>query len=347
MKKDIHISRREFALLSANIGVASFALSTLGLTSPASASQTRVRLGHFSSPNQQNYARATGAMQKALGPEPDVQFVGISGGPQILTAMTSNDMDLCNIGSSAMIVGFAKGVPISMIYVHKTIKEAEALIVRPESGIKTIADLRGKRIACPFNTTVHFALLAGMKSAGLSASDATLVNLKPDGIAAAWNSGSIDAAYIWFPVLAMLEREGGKIIFNGSDLIRQGTFVFDGIIVRDSFKKEHPDLVLAYLQELNRINVIYRENPEIMAETMSTFLQITKEDALQYAKTTYTLTPEEMLTDKWMGGPGAKNTGVLNAIDQQANFLHGAGQLSTIPDDFSSFIDSSFLARMI
>ena len=338
-------TRREFGLLSANVGLATFVAA--GLPSAVHAQQAVAKLGHFSSANQQNYSKATGSMQEAMGAGVDVQYVGVTAGPQILTAMASEEMDMCNLGSSPMIVGFAKGLPISMVYIHKIIKESEALCVKSDSGIETMADLNGKRIGCPFNTTVHFALLAGMKKAGLTASDATLINLKPDAIAAAWDSGAIDAAYIWYPVLQILEESGGKTIFSGADLIEDGTFVFDAIVVRDGFKQEHPDLVVAYLKELDRINAIYRDKPEEMSAVMAPFLQITEESAMIYAKNTHTLSPQEQLTDTWMGEPGATDTGALNTIMQQAAFLQEAGQVTSMPEDFSKFVDSSFLQKMI
>ena len=345
MTAKTNLTRREFALLSANVGVASFAATAFPGT--ARAQQTTAKLGHFSSTNQQNYSRAIGSMQEAMGPDVTVEYVGISAGPEILTAMASEEMDICNLGSSPMIVGFAKGLPISMIYIHKIIEESEALIVKPDAGIASVADLEGKRIGCPFNTTVHFALLAGMKSAGLGPGDATLINLNPDAIAPAWDSGAIDAAYIWYPVLQVLEESGGRRIFSGVDLIEQGTFVFDGIVVRDQFKQEHPDLVLAYLEELDRINAVYRDEPQKMAEVMAPFLQISEEAALIYAGNTVTLSPEEQLTDTWMGRPGATETGALNTIRQQAAFLQEAGQVTQMPDDFSRFVDSSFLVKMV
>lgn len=347
MKKTAHLSRRDFNRIAANFGVVTMAASAFGLPGQARAAGATAKLGHFASTNQQNYARAIGSMEKAMGPDVKVSYVGVSAGPQILTAMAADEMDLCNIGSSPMIVGFAKGLPITMVSIHKIIKAAEALVVKPDQGIKTIADIKGKRIGLPFNTTVHFAMLAGMKSVGLTPADVTLINLKADAVAAAWDAGSIDGAYIWYPVLDMLQKSGGKTIFSGENLIAQGTFVFDGIVVRNGFKNEHPELVVAYLKELDRINAIYHDHPEVMAKTMAPFLQITEEAAIHYAKNTHTLTPAEMLTDTWMGKPGAANTGALHTIQQQADFLLAAGQITSVPKDFRPFVDSSFLAKLV
>ena len=171
-------------------------------------------------------------------------------------------MDLCNIGSTPLIVGFANGLDVSMVYVHKIVKDSECLAVRNDSGIATLKDLKGKRIGCPFNTSVHFALLSAIKTVGLTAKDVTLVNLRPDAIVAAWQRKDIDAAYIWNPVLAQCRRTTAARSFSrAAILFAMGTIIFDGIVCRNAFKKEHPDLVLAYLKELDRINKVYQRQP--------------------------------------------------------------------------------------
>lgn len=340
------LTRRDFALLSANLGLATFAASSIAIPGIARAQEVKAMLGHFPSANQQNFSKATGSMQKALGENTKLEFISVSAGPQILTAMAANNMDLCNIGSSAMIVGMAQGLPVSMVWLHKVVKDSECLVVRNDAGINSLADLKGKKVGCPFNTSVHFAVLAAMKTVGLTASDVTLVNLRPDALAAAWQRKEIDAAYIWHPVLGNLEKDGGKIIFMTGDLAPKGSLVFDGIICRDAFKKERPDLVLAYLKEIDRINAIYRNTPEQVADVMAPFLQIPRETALTIAKTTHTITAQDMIKPQWMGPPGSKDSGILNAIADQAAFLKGTDQIKSVPADFSSLVDSSFLAKM-
>jgi taurine transport system substrate-binding protein len=340
-------TRRELGLLSANIGIGTFAAATFGMARSAHAQDVKAMLGHFPSANQQNFSKATGSMQKALGDKVKIEFVSVSAGPQILTAMAADSMDLCNMGSSPMIVGFTQGLPVSMVYMHKVVKDSECLIVRDDAGIKEVKDLKGKKLGCPFNTSVHFAALTAMKLAGLTAADVTLVNLRPDAIAAAWQRKDIDAAYIWHPVLGSLQKDAGTIIFKSGDLIEKGALIFDGIVCRDVFKKQYPDLVLAYLKEVDRINTIYRTKPEDVVGVMAPFLQIAPEVAMTIVKTTHTITPKEMLSDAWMGAPGAKSSGILKAIRDQAEFLKATDQLKSLPDDFSKFVDSSFVAKMV
>ena len=62
-------------------------------------------------------------------------------------------------------------------------------------------------MAVPFASTAHFSLLKAMENAGLSASDVTVLDMQPDKIYASWNSGDIDAAYIWEPTLSQLSNK--------------------------------------------------------------------------------------------------------------------------------------------
>jgi taurine transport system substrate-binding protein len=341
------LSRRDFALLSANLAVASFAGSSLLGVRSAFAADDKAVLGHFGSANPQTFAKATNSFQKAFGEKEKVDFMTVSSGAQVIAAMAGNSLDVCNLGSSPMVVGFCNGLKISMIYVEKIITDSECLAVRNDSGIATLKDLKGKSIGLPFNTSVHFSMLAALKSAGLQVTDVKLINMRPDSIAATWRRKEIDAAFIWHPILGDLVSQDGKIIFQTGDLKQYGTLVFDGIIVRNEFKEKRPDLVLAYLKEYDRMCTLYRDKPDEVAGILSPYLSLTPEKTMEYLKTFYSLTPKELATDTWMGLPGAKDTGVLKTLNDQAEFLKAADQVKSIPPSFAPFVDSTFLAKMV
>lgn len=347
-KMKFSLSRREFGLLAGNMALATLAGGTLLGAGPARAQQKTVMLGTFGSIDAQNYIRATNAMQKTFGEGTKVDFVTVRAGSEVLSAMAGGSLDMCNIGSSPMVVGFANGVPVSMVYVYKNIIDSEVLVVQGNSGIKTIADLKGKKLALPFNTSVHFAALAMLKTAGLTASDVTLINMRADTIASAWNRREIDASYIWVPVAPKLVEDGGQIIFKTGDLNAQGLVVFDGFIVRDEFKKKYPDLVLAFLKEFERLSRTFKDNPKEVVEVMTKFLGVDEAAVMRSLNTFYPVPPAEQLTDKWLGAPGTKDkTGVLNTLQVQAEFLKETGQIGAIPADLRHFVDSSFVAKMV
>lgn len=341
------LTRREMSLIARNMGLATLVGGVLGTSRSAFAQQAKAVFGHFGSANPQTLSKATNSFQTAMGDRAKVEYVTVSAGPQILSAMAGDSMDICNLGSSPMVVGFGQGLKISMVYVQKVITDSECLAVRNEAGIAKLSDLKRKKIGLPFNTSVHFAMLGVLEEAGMRPADVTLINMRPDSILAAWRRKDIDATYIWYPVLGQAVADGGTILAKTGDLAAKGTLVFDAIIVRNAFKEQHPELVLAYLKEYDRLCRLYREKPDEVVATLAPFLSIKPEVAREYVTTFYTLAPQEMATDAWMGKPGAKDTGVLKTIRKQAEFLKAADQLKTVPASFEPFVDSSFLGKML
>ena len=340
-------SRRDSLRLMLNMGIATFAGGAMLHSRNVFAQQATAMLGHFGSANPQTFGKANGGFAKALGANVKTDYVTVGTGAQVIAAVAGNSLDICNVGSSPMVVGFGQGIKMSMVYVEKYITDSECLAVRKDAGINSLRDLKGKKIGMPFNTSVHFAMLAALKTVGLGASDVTLINVKPDSILATWQRKDIDGAYIWHPVLGDLLADNGKLLLKTGELAASGTLVFDGIVVRNEFKEKHPDLVLAYLKEYDRLCTMYEKQPQEVVKVLSPYLQMTPEKTMDYINTFHSISPKELATDKWMGLPGAKDTGVIRTLQSQAEFLKSAEQLTTIPPSWAPYVDSTFLAKMV
>src|SRR2546428_416946 len=126
------------------------------------------------------------------------------------------------------------------------------------------------------------SMLGALKNAGLSRTDVTMLNIKPDSIQATWQRKDIDAAYIWHPVLGDLVADNGRILLKTGDLAATGTLVFDGIVVRNEFKQKHPDLVLAYLKEYDRLCTIYDKQPQEVVKVLSPYLSLPPAKTMDY-----------------------------------------------------------------
>ena len=321
-------------------------VGTAALGAPARAQGAPAVLGNFGGSGPQNYGRATGGFQQAFGDRGQARFVDVSSGAQIITAMAANSLDLCNIGSSPMVVGFAQGLRISMVYVQKVITDSECLVVRKDSGIRSPKDLAGRTVGLPLNTSVHFALLAMLKNAGVAASSVRIVNMQPATVLAGWRRKDIDASYIWYPVIPDLLDNGGEVLFRTGDLATQGTLVFDGIVVRNAFKERYPELVLAYLREYQRIARLYQTDPAKVVEVMAPFLSAPPAAIEAYIQSFHPVPLAEVASDRWMGKPGARDTGVLRTLKEQGEFLKENDQIPAVPTDYTPFVDSSFLQQM-
>jgi taurine transport system substrate-binding protein len=343
MDQKKRLSRRDFNLLSRNLLLAT--LATSGMRSWAQNAVT-FNIGHFSSANPQTYAKATGTLAKDLDGKAAANFVAMSSAPQFLSALAGGSLDSAAIGSSPMVTAFAQQLDVSLVYIQKIITTAEALVVRKSAGISKLADLKGRKIGVPFNTSAHFALVAALSKAKLKAGDVQLINMKPDAMLAIWSRGEIDAAYIWYPFLGQL-AETGQVLLTTADLKDIGIAVFDGIVVRNEFKRKHPDVLLAYLKNYAATCEKFRRQQDAVVADFSKFLGLPSETTKQYVSTFVTLTPAEILSAQWMGPIGARNTGVLTSLRSQADFLLDAKQIDKAPTNFEPFVDSSFVARMV
>ena len=191
----------------------------------------------------------TGELEKATGYKINYRLFG--GGGDVIKAMASGDVQLGQIGSSPLTAAASQGQDIKLFWILDDIADAEALIARSGSGVNTVKDLKGKKVATPFVSTAHYQLMAVMKMEGLDANSVNVMNMRPPEIAAAWERGDIDAAFIWDPVLSKIKGKGKSIASSGS-IGAKGYPTFDGFAVNAKWATEHEAFMVALVQALAR-----------------------------------------------------------------------------------------------
>ena len=337
------LSRRDFTLAASHM-IAGSAL--FGVPSAFAQATREVKLGTFGSIDAQNYIRAKNLGPQVFGPTVKPDFMTVRAGSEVIAAMAGGSLDICNLGSSPLVVGYANGAPVSLVYVYKNIIDSEVLVVQNSSGIKSLAGLKGKKLGLPFNTSVHFAALAALKTAGMGLSDVTLVNMRADTIASAWTRREIDAAYIWIPVAPKLVEDQGTVIFKSGDLNKSGIVVFDALGVRNEFKQKNPDLVLAFLKEYDRIATTFKQNPKEVVDTMTKFLGVDEAAVMRSLNTFYPVPAKDQMTTAWLGKPNERDSAVVKTLVSQAEFLKETGQITAMPKDMNGLVDKTFVAQM-
>ena len=110
----------------------------------------------------------------------------IPGGGDVIRAMASGDAQIGEVGSSPATAAASQGIDAQVFWILDDIANAEQLVAREGSGIETVADLKGKKIGVPFVSTTHYQLLFALQDAGLSPTDAEVLNMAPPAVAAAW-----------------------------------------------------------------------------------------------------------------------------------------------------------------
>ena len=160
-----------------------------------------------------------------------IKFAKFEYGPPLIAAASAGDIDLGMVGSVPPIAGAAKdlGFKVIALQLPETPDKAlENIIVPKGSTAKTIADLRGKRIAVPQGSSAHGLLLNALKAAGLTPKDVKIVYLDPKAGAAAFDSGKVDAWSIWNPQGEFAVQKGARVLVPGLPPVDPGSQYYVG-----------------------------------------------------------------------------------------------------------------------
>lgn len=313
--------------------------AALALSASALAAETMV-IATFSDPTPMNAVRATDAFEKATGW--DIEFRVFNSGTDVIAAMASGDVKVAELGSSPLAIAASQGVDLQMFMLSYAIGQSESLIAHDGSGITSVADLKGKRIAVPVGSTAHYSLMGAIAHAGLSESDVTIISMPPDQIAAAWDQGNIDAAFIWPPVQTQLLETGTRII--GADQTAEwGYPTFNAWVVNTEFAAAHKDEMVAFAKEMDAANQAYLADPAAWTadnESVKAIADLTGAGADQIPEILkgYTFVPlADQNGDAWLGN-------AANIMKSTAEFLKSAGRIDTVADDYSAFVNTEIAA---
>jgi sulfonate transport system substrate-binding protein len=219
-RPEIAMKRREFLKLSLGTAV----VVALSGEARAQADLKEIRIGY-----QKNgvlvIARQQAALEKHFAPQGiEVKWVEFSSGPPMLEAMNVGSVDYGAVGDSPPI--FAQAAGAAIVYAAgQPITNGQGILVPPNSPIRSIADLKGKRVGFTKGSSAHNVIVQTLEKAGLSYADITPVYLTPPDAGPAFANGSIDAWSIWDPYFAIGEtKQNGRILVNASEITKTNSF---------------------------------------------------------------------------------------------------------------------------
>ncbi|MEY9836440.1 sulfonate transport system substrate-binding protein [Streptacidiphilus sp. EB103A] len=153
-----------------------------------------------------------------------MKFARFTYGPPLVRAAASGDIDLGSVGDVPPITGAAKEYGFKIVAVTRSLtptQPAENIIVPKGSALRTLADLKGKKLAVPQGSSAHGLALNALRSVGLTPKDVQLVFLDPAAGATAFATGKVDAWAIWNPQSALAVKAGARILAKGLPPIGQ------------------------------------------------------------------------------------------------------------------------------
>ena len=246
------------------------------LTQPAPAAElTKVRLAQNLGPISgiAIVAQARGIFEKhGL----DVAVSNFTSGKQCLDTVVGGGADIATTAEAPVTAAAMAGQPIA--FVAGMEYSDDKTITATSAGVKTRADLKGKKIAYTAGTGSEVYTAELLKSAGLKKEDVTLVNLRPQDMLAALAAGSIDGFDTWEPHIANAKKAmGDKVHELDTKGVYSETF---NIVVMQSYLKEHPQVVADFLAALIEAETWMKANPKEAVEIVAKAVGM-KPDELQ------------------------------------------------------------------
>ena len=319
--------------------VAAGAIAFAAFTGSAMA-QKEVTIGYQLTYNPWKVAIKDGTFEKVTGYK--INWKRFDSGAKVITAMASGDVDIAMAGSSPIAAGVSRGLPIKLFWIMENINDAEALVVRNGSGIVAPQDMKGKKIGVPFVSTTHFHMLFALEQFGIAPADVQLLNMQPNAIAAAWERGDIDGAFIWDPALGRI-KQSGKVLITSGDLSNWGKATFDGTIVRNEFADANKGFMCQFVKTVAEADAAWRDNPASFGPGSDNAKKIValaggEDKDVQGVLALYDFPGlEEQASETWLGG------GAANALKATSEFLKQEKKVDALLPDYGAVVTNEFV----
>lgn len=250
-------------------GFGALALGALALGSTAlsaSAEDKVIRIGY------QKYGNVI--LLKAKGTlEPKLEAIGYKVtwaefpfGPPLLEAINAGAIDFGHTGEAPPVFAQAAGSAIVYVAHEPPAPGGEAILVPKDSPIKSVAELKGKKVAYAKGSNANYFAVKALEKAGVKYAEFEPVHLAPADARAAFESGKVDAWSIWDPFYASAEATANaRVLQDGTGVVSNHQFYLAG----KSAVEKHAKAIEVVLAELNAVNEWVRQDPKAAAEQLA------------------------------------------------------------------------------
>ncbi|MGJ7499709.1 sulfonate ABC transporter substrate-binding protein [Variovorax sp. ZT5P49] len=287
----------------------------------AQAPARQLRIGNQKGPL--SVLKGRGTLEKRLAPlGVTVKWTEFTAGPVQLEALNVGSIDFGDVGEAPPIFAQAAGAPLAYVAATVPRPRAEAVIVPKGSAIKTVVDLKGKKIALNKGSNVHYLIVKLAEKHGLSYTDLNLVYLPPADARAAFEKGSVDAWVIWDPFLAAAEKSlDARVLADATGVVGNRGYYFSSL----DYVAKNADVLAIAVEEINKIDVWGAANKSDYAAELATLWGLPKPVAdLSVGRVDYGTTPitkailaeQQQIADTFFA---------LKLIPKKINLLEAAG----------------------
>ena len=153
----------------------------------------------------------------------EIKWSEFTAGPPIVEAASADQIDVAWVGSTPPIFGAAGDANFKIVAaVQERDKRENSILVPKGSKLKSVKDLKGKKVALGRGTSAQGVLIKTLKEAGLELEDVRANYMAPGDGLAAFKSGSVDAWVVWDPFVTQAIQEADAQVLGDADTVDNG-----------------------------------------------------------------------------------------------------------------------------
>ncbi|MDP9809069.1 sulfonate transport system substrate-binding protein [Rhizobium tibeticum] len=212
-------------------------------------------------------AKRRGALEKRLADRGiTVSWSEFTSGPPLLEALGAGALDFGATGDVPPLFAQASGGHLYYVGLYRGSSAGSAILVRKDSPIQTLEDLKGKKVAFKRGSSAHNVTVKALRKAGLTPEDIEGLDLSPPDAAAAFKNGSIDAWSIWDPYLAIAQADPETRVLTTAEGIVDSYSFF---LANAEFTDANGQVIVDVLDELAQVGRSAQSNLEATVKELS------------------------------------------------------------------------------
>jgi sulfonate transport system substrate-binding protein len=240
-----------------------------------------VRIGYQKASTVLYVLKTKGDLEKSLKTAGiSVTWTEFPSGPPLLEALNAGSIDFGYTGEAPPIFAQASDTPILYVAYDPPNPKNEAILVPKDSQIRSLAQLKGKKVAFAKGSTSNYFIVKALEKVGLSYSDIKPVSLTPSDARAAFEGKNVDAWVIWDPYFAVAQKAiGADVITDATGLAPNRSYY----LAAKSFVEKNPQAMKAVLLGVKQTSQWVQKNHAEVAKLLSPVLGI-EADVLETAE---------------------------------------------------------------
>lgn len=220
---------------------------------------TVLRVGSRTVTNPQVIQIRAANLFKENGLNAKVEYVVGANGPALMESFLAGQIDVAVFGDQPAVMGWLRGVDVKAVANFPSSPRSTYIMVADSEKIKTMHDLKGKKIAVQIGTVSQHWLFLTLQQAGMKASDVKMLNVPGGDASVALMTHEIDAAVLSEPTISLLEERKIAAKLKESRCAKTYSEV---LLVSGDLYRNHPEVIKTIISTYQEANAWIIDNPD-------------------------------------------------------------------------------------